>query len=139
MKRNNTTKQKARYNKHGIKFAHRVTVAPAPNSPDPTYSYKFPTLQGTQVIEKWAQKVRPIKDLTRYLHGCDLKRYKDYLVDFNGTDYEYWFKDSRTSLLFSLRCSFMKQTRVGGRTHKFKVECPDCHKQIDQEDIEWTI
>ena len=90
------------------------------------------------MVERWAKKVRPIKDLTRYLQGCGLKRFKDYLIDFNGQDYEYWFRDARMALLFSLRCSFMKQTRAAHRSHGFKIECPDCHKHIGQEDIEWT-
>ena len=139
MKGDNTMTKKARYNKHGDKFEHCVTIAPQPGQPDPTYSYKFPTLEGNQVVEKWAKKVRPIQDLTRYLQGCGLKRFRDYLIDFNGQDYEYWFRDSRVALLFSLRCSFMKQTRQHAGSHRFKIECPDCHKHIDQEDIEWRI
>ena len=131
-------KKQARYNKQGDKFAHCVTVAPKPGGPSPTYSYQFPYKQGVNVIMKWAQKVRPIKDLTRYLQGCALQRYRDYLVEYNGKDYEYWFRDAKISLLFSLRCSLMQQTRRG-QGHRFRIECPHCRKIHDTHSVRWTL
>lgn len=127
------------YNKEGEMFDLKVKVAKDPNT-DPVYSYKFPVLRGTQVKELWARKVRPIKDLTKYLQGCNLKRYKDYMVSYNAQsqNYEYWFKDAQYQMLFALAISGMKQS-TKDKGYAFSITCPCCNTNIEKKDIKWDL
>jgi hypothetical protein len=131
--------QMSLYNKKGTHFDLLVKVPKDPST-DPTYSYKFPTLIGGQVVEKWARKVRPINDLTKYLQGCSLKRYVDYMVDFNTStlNYEYWFNDPQYQLMFSLYVGGMKQS-TKGKGYAFSISCPHCQAKIKRPDIEWDL
>ena len=131
------TKKKAIYNTSGTKFSHCVRVPKDPKM-DATYSFKFPVLTHKGVETRWGTKVRPIKSLTTYLQGCSLKRYQDYMVQYDNLSkhYEYWFKDPRMALLFSLRCSYMKQ-KTAGKGYPFKIECPNCQHQF--RNPTWTV
>jgi len=127
------------HNKEGQLFDLRVNVPKDPNT-TPTYSYKFPSMVGTKLVEKWACKVRPPKDLTRYLSGCNLKRYKDYIVEYNqqSQNYEYWFQDPHYQLMFSLAVAGMKQSTTS-KGYPFKIVCPCCNTTIKNEEIEWSL
>ena len=126
------------FNKEGKEFAVMVAVDKDPNQ-DPTYSHKFPTMVGNKVVERWSTKVRPIKSLTAFLQGCQLKRNKDYMIDYNPKTkkYEYWFDDGQNAFMFSLMCGTMKQT-LAGSGHKFDIQCPHCAGIIDSHDISWV-
>ena len=125
------------FNKHGVEFTHLVCVDRDPNV-NPTYSHKFPTMVGVKVVERWSTKVRPIKSLTNALQGVSLKRYRDYMIDYNPKteQYEYWFLDSQMATLFALVCSTMLQT-VSASGHRFDIECPHCHTTFDTKNITW--
>lgn len=125
------------FNKQGIEFTHLVCVDRDPQT-EPTYSHSFPTLVGTQVVERWSTKVRPIKSLTNALRGVRLMRDKDYMIDYNAKtqQYEYWFLEGAMATLFALVCGTMKQT-VSAPGHKFDIECPHCHQAFTQEQIIW--
>jgi hypothetical protein len=127
------------FNKDGKEFTHLATIQPDPKTPT-TYSHKFPTLVGNKVVERWSTKVRPIKDLTHLLRGCQLKRNQDYMVDYNAKTglYEYWFEDSRHCLMFVLASNSVLQTRRVGNGHQFSIECPHCALHIHPHDIKWV-
>ena len=126
------------FNKEGKEFSTMVAVDRDPNQ-DPTYRHKFPTMVGNKVVERWSQKVRPIKSLTRFLQGCQLKRNQDCMIDFNAktNKYEYWFDDGQNALMFSLMCGHMTQT-LAGSGHKFAVECDQCKNIMYPEQITWV-
>jgi hypothetical protein len=126
------------FNKEGKEFNTMVAVDRDPKQ-DPTYRHKFPTMVGNKVVERWSQKVRPIKSLTRFLQGCQLKRNQNYMIDFNAkTDkYEYWFDDAQNALMFGLMCGSMKQT-LAGSGQKFDIVCPHCAGIIDSHNIHWV-
>jgi len=126
------------FNKQGKEFTHLATVQPDPNTPT-TYSHKFPTIVGNRVVERWSTKVRPIKDLTYLLRGCQLKRNEDYMVDYNARTglYEYWFENSAHRLMFALASSSVLQSRRMGSGHQFDIECPHCQGQISGSAIKW--
>ena len=125
------------FNKTGTEFTHLVCVARDPAT-DPTYSHKFPTLVGNKVVERWSTKVRPIKSLTHALQGVRLKRYQDYMIDFNPRtqQYEYWFLDGAMATLFALVCGTMLQT-VAATGNQFAIECPHCAGHFATQDIKW--
>ena len=125
------------FNKKGIEFSYVVRIPRAPGSPEPIYSFKFPTLgPNGRVVEKWGSKVRPIKSLTPILRGCSLKRYEHYMIEFNGQDYEYWFLDSRTALLFQLATAGYTQS-IAPKNPQFDVECPHCKNAISPDKFKW--
>jgi len=126
------------FNKEGKEFSTMVAVDRDPTQA-PTYRHKFPTMVGNKVVERWSQKVRPIKSLTAFLQGAQLKRNKDYMVDFNvKTDkYEYWFDDGQNALMFGLMCGHMKQRLSGGTGDHFDIQCPHCSGTIDSHNITW--
>lgn len=126
------------FNKKGDKFDHVVTVPRDPNV-SPTYSHKFPVRVGNIVEERWASKIRPIKDMTRVLQANHLKRNIDYMVDYNGVkqEYEYWFKDDVEAAMFKIASANMCQKlQLPGA--KFKVKCPCCKKTYNKSQIEWV-
>ena len=127
------------FNKQGKEFANLATVQPDPNTPT-TYSHKFPTLVGNKVVERWSTKVRPIKDLTHLLRGCQLKRNQDYMVDYNAKTgmYEYWFERSSHCLMFQIASASVLQSRSMGNGHQFNIECPHCAKHIHSHNIKWV-
>tara|TARA_R110000823_G_C15655585_1_gene471461 strand:+ start:110 stop:508 length:399 start_codon:yes stop_codon:yes gene_type:complete len=127
-------KTPAVYNKQGTRFGHCVAVARDPNT-DPTYSYKFPVVRNGHVKELWARKVRPIPSMTRYLHGCSLKRYRDYVVQYDRGQYQYWFRKGKYATLFAIAVSGVLATPVKG--HRFQIECPHCHGKFDRQQIVW--
>lgn len=125
------------FNKQGTEFTHLVTVARDPNGPPATYTHSFPVLgKGGRVEERWSTKVRPIKDMTRVLSGARLKRNQDYMVDYNGKEYEYWFLDAKWAMMFQIAASGLTQTLVS-KNHKFDIECPHCHNNFTTEQIIW--
>ena len=124
------------FNKKGVEFTNLVTIPRDPNGPPPTYSHKFPVVVGNKVKERWSTKVRPMKDMTRLLNGCKLKRNIDYMVAYNGKDYEYWFNNANHSLMFAIITSGMKQS-ISVPNHKFNVVCPHCSTQFPTEEITW--
>jgi len=126
------------FNKQGVEFTNPVCVPVDPNF-EPTYSYRFPTLVGQKVVEKWARKVRPIRDLTGVLRGCNLKRYQDYMVEYGDVKaghYTYWFLDSRHATMFALIVSTMKQT-TNPKNPKFDICCPNCNTTFNPDLITW--
>ena len=127
------------FNKQGVEFKHLVEV-PKAKGVEPTFSYKFPTLVGATVKERWARKVRPIQSLTRYLQGVNLKTRKDYMVDFNDKTgkYEYWFLDGNNATLFALTVGHMAQ-QASKKKHAFKICCPSCGYKIARSQIEWDL
>jgi hypothetical protein len=125
------------FNKNGDEFTHLVTVAKDP-SVDPTYSYKFPARQQNGTIkELWAQKIRPIKDLTTLLRGVQLKRNVDYMLEYNHGRYEYWFKEAKHATLFSLIVPQTGQSLASGG-QQFDVECPHCANTFPTSQIKWV-
>jgi hypothetical protein len=126
------------FNKHGVEFKHLVKIPKDPNSPA-TYTHSFPVQVGNRIEERWSTKVRPIKDLTRILQGCQLKRNQDYMIDYNeGTQmYEYWFLDPRNQLMFAMASSNLKQTTIVNG-HKFDIECPHCQTHFATTQIKWV-
>ena len=129
----------SKFNKDGLEFKNLVSVDRDPNQ-DPTYTHKYPArLPNGQVDERWSTKVRPLKPLTHYLQGMSLRRFKDYIVDFNPvTDkYEYWFVDPKVQLMFALACGHLLQGfQAPGQT--FDVECPHCQQTFPRQDIKWV-
>jgi hypothetical protein len=124
------------FNKKGVEFTNLVKVPLDPNSPPPTYSHKFPVVVGNKVTERWSTKVRPMKDMTRLLSGCKLKRNIDYMVGFNGKDYEYWFHNSNHALMFAIITSGMIQSFSTSK-RKFDIMCPHCNTPFPTEKITW--
>ena len=127
------------FNKEGKEFKHLVTVAKA-KGVEPTFSYKFPVLVGGAVEERWAKKVRPIKTLTSYLRGVNLKLRQDYMVDFNDKTglYEYWFDNKGNAMIFALTVSHMQQ-QTAGKGYPFRICCPKCNHKIQRQEIEWNL
>lgn len=125
------------FNKQGDKFEHLVKID-CPKDHSPTYSYKFPTVVGTKVINRWACKVRPIKSMTKYLQGCELKRYIDYIVDFDNktNQFQYWFKEGQYATLFALRVSGMQQ-EYGTKKPQLHACCSNCGHTVPRHEIEW--
>ena len=123
------------FNKAGKEFTELVTIPPQPGQPT-TYTHKFPVKVGNTVEERWSTKVRPIRDLTNILRGCQLKRNQDYMVNFNGKEYEYWFENSKHALMFQIAASTLKQT-VSPKGDKFDIECPHCQKVFATDQITW--
>ena len=127
------------FNKKGVEFGHPVCIQSDPTV-DPTYSYKFPTIKNGQIVELWASKVRPIKDLTGLLRGCHLRRYEDYMVEYGDVKpgfYTYWFKAGATATMFGLITSTMKQGRQSPGP-KFNIQCPHCQQPFNTDDITWV-
>jgi hypothetical protein len=127
------------FNKHGIEFKHPVQVPLDPNGPPPTYTHSFPVIgKRGKVEERWSTKVRPIKDLTRILQGCRLKRNQDYMIEYNEATqmYEYWFLDPRNQLMFAIAASTVKQSHAA-QGPKFDIQCPHCLNQFATKDITW--
>ena len=127
------------FNKQGKEFTNLATVQRDPNT-EPTFKYKFPTLVGAKVVERWAKKVRPIKDLTHLLRGCQLKRNQDYMVDYNDATglYEYWFENAGHCLMFQIASSSVLQAHRTGSGHRFDIECPHCQKAFPTTQITWV-
>ena len=124
------------FNKQGDEFEHLVTVPKDPNTKH-TYSHTFPVRVGNHVEERWSTKVRPITDMTKVLGGSGLRRYKDYLVEFNNGRYEYWFKEPLDAAMFKLASCGVLQ-RMGLPGAKFNIKCPCCSSIFKQTDIEWV-
>lgn len=126
------------FNRKGVEFQYVVKVPRAPGSPDPTYSFKFPTLgPNGRVVERWGSKVRPIKSLTPILRGCSLKRYQDYMIEWNGNEYEYWFLDQRWALMFQIASAGYTQS-VASKNPLFSLECPMCKFHIHPHNFTWV-
>lgn len=125
------------FNKNGDEFTHCVKVAKDP-SVEPTYSYKFPARQNNGTVkELWAQKIRPIKDLTTLLRGVQLKRNIDYMLEYNAPYYEYWFKQAKHATLFSLIVPQTGQSLASSNGH-FDIECPHCAGLFPTTQIKWV-
>ena len=127
------------FNKQGDEFANLVEVV-RPKDHTPTYSHSFPVAVGNRVEERWSTKARPIKSMTKYLQGCALKRYKDYMVDYNprSSKFEYWFKESKYALLFQLAVSNLEQEYTDQKPRLTAV-CPSCNHKMNSWDIDWEI
>lgn len=128
------------FNKHGVEFQHLVCVNRDPNV-DPTYTHPFPTYnQAKQRVEtRFARKIRAIKSLTTALQGVRLKRYRDYMIDYNAQtqQYEYWFLDPAMATLFALVAATLTQTFKNGPGHQFDIECPHCKTSFPTSSIIW--
>jgi L-rhamnose mutarotase len=124
------------FNKQGDEFTHVVYVPRDPNT-SPTYSHTFPVKVGNHVEDRWATKVRPIADMTKVLGATGLKRYKDYMVQFENRQYEYWFKEDVDAAMFKLSSAGVVQ-KMGLPGAKFKIKCPCCSAIYDKTDIEWV-
>lgn len=127
------------FNKQGVEFKHPVSIPRDPNIP-PTYSHSFPVIgKGGKVEERWSTKVRPIKDMTRILQGCQLKRNHDYMIEYNEATgmFEYWFLDARNQTMFAIAASNLKQT-VASQGPKFDIECPHCQGHFGTHQIKWV-
>ena len=129
----------ALYNKAGTEFAHMVAVD-RPQGHAPTYTHSFPVAVGTRVEERWSTKARPIKSMTRYLQGCALKRYVDYMVDFNAktNKFEYWFAQGKHATLFQLAVSNLQQEYASAKP-KLTAVCPCCQHRMNSWEIEWEV
>ena len=125
------------FNKQGDEFEHLVRID-CPKNHRPTYTHKFPVVVGTHVEDRWSTKVRPIKSMTNYLKGCELKRYTDYMVQFNKftNKFEYWFKEGQYATLFALRVSGMKQ-EYGTKKPALYACCSNCGHTVPRHEIEW--
>lgn len=126
------------FNKQGVQFSYLVSLPRDPNV-DPTYSHKFPArLPSGKVVERWARKVRPIKDMTRILQGNNLKRNIDYMIEYNGINehYEYWFKDAMDAATFKLSSVGVAQ-KLSLPGYNFKIECPCCKQTFERTEIKW--
>lgn len=125
------------FNQQGKEFTYKVEIDRDPKI-DPTYTHPFPVMIGNKIQERWSTKVRPIKSLTRVLQGVQLKRNKDYMIDFNTKTqkYEYWFEDGQTAMMFSLMAGHMKQL-LAPPGQIFNIECPHCRQQFSRQDIIW--
>lgn len=126
-------------NKEGKEFTHCVTLA-CPKGHKPFYSHSFPIAVGNKVVERWSTKPRPIKEMTVYLRGCNLKRYKDYMVEYNPktTNFEYWFAEAPMAMLFQLRVSTLQQEFKQPGQHLTAV-CPKCNHKMNRWDIDWEV
>lgn len=128
------------FNKQGVEFKHPVRIPRDPNGPPPTYSHSFPVIgKRGKVEERWSTKVRPIKDMTRILQGCQLKRNQDYMIEYNEATqmFEYWFLDPRNQTMFAIAASNLKQT-VASQGPKFDIECPHCQGHFGTHQIKWV-
>jgi len=88
------TTNKAIYLKDGTKLRYSLAVPKDPGT-EPTYSYKFPRIDGNGRVKMlWAKKVRPIADLTKYLSLKKCKRYTHYNIEYSAItqQYTYWFQ-----------------------------------------------
>lgn len=125
------------FNKHGVEFTYLVKIPRDPNT-IPTYRHPFPALNHKQIIEiRYSTKVRPIKDLTRLLNGAKLKKYVDYMIDYNNGFYEYWFLTPQHQLFFSIITSGMTQS-VHQPNTQFDILCPHCANTFPTQDITWV-
>jgi hypothetical protein len=125
------------FNKEGKEFSTMVAVDRDPTV-DPTYRHKFvhwETMRRPFAGPRCCAQVRPIKSVTRFLQGCQLKRNQDYMIDFNArTDkYEYWFDDAQNAMMFGLMCGSMTQPLAGIGD----IQCPHCAGVIDSHSIHW--
>jgi|DEB0MinimDraft_10_1074344.scaffolds.fasta_scaffold131433_1 hypothetical protein len=126
------------FNKQGTEFTHRVGVD-CPSTHTPTYTHSFPVAVAPGVVEeRWSTKARPLKSMTKYLQGCDLKRNKDYMVEFNPrtNQFDYWFLEGKYATLFGLM--------VANKTQEYKLpnqrlhaRCPHCAGKFESYEIEW--
>ena len=126
------------FNTKGVEFKNAVLIKEDPHT-DPTYSFKFPAVVGTRVVERWARKVRPIKDLTQMLRGCNLRRYTDYMVEHNDVKvgyYTYWFLDAKHALMFQMMSSTLTQShQQPGQS--FNIVCPHCQSDFPTAQVSW--
>lgn len=128
-----------RYLKDGTPLPYKVEVEPDGKT-QPLYSHSYPKLNGTKVIKGWTTKVRPIKDLTKFLQGCNLKKNEHYIVGYDkiAKMYQYWFVNDNDAMLFKLRCGHLKQT-LTEEGPKFKTQCTNCGHITERKDINWTL
>lgn len=128
------------YNKQGTRFGELVEIPYDEDSKTPpTYSHKFPVALPNGVVdERWSTKARPIKDLTHLLQGMKLRRYEDYMIDYDGVKkvYQYYFRDPKHALVFNLTASNIKQTVADSK--QLKIVCEACGNHIDNHNIKWT-
>ena len=128
------------FNKQGKEFAHSVAVS-RPQGHTPTYTHSFPVAVAPGVVEeRWSTKVKPIKSMTRYLKGCDLKRYQDYMVEYSVKQdaFLYWFAEAKYATLFQLAVSNMEQEYAGTKPRLTAV-CPCCKHRMNSWEIEWEV
>lgn len=126
------------FNKQGKEFKYCVSIDRDPNV-DPTYSHKFPTMGPKGIIvERWSTKVRPIKSMTTLLHGMNLRRNEDYMIEYCGLTqkYDYYFFDQGHATWFSLVCSGMKQL-IQKPNQQFNIVCPHCKNDFPTRNMSW--
>ena len=107
-----------------MNFEHIVKVAVDPAC-KVYYSHKFPTLVGTQVVERWSRKPLPPKNITAFLRGMGLKRYQNYMVQIDSAPQThglvYSFIDQQDAIMLKLFAG-IEQTR----TDQHYAVCPNC-------------
>ena len=127
------------YNKKGTEFTHLVEVD-KPKGHSPTYTHSFPVAVGNRVEERWSTKARPIKSMTRYLQGCALKRYQDYMVEYSPSKakFQYWFVQGKHATLFQLAVSSLEQEYATAKP-RLTAKCPSCNHRMNSWEIEWEV
>lgn len=108
-----------------MNFEHTVKVAVDPACKT-TYSHKFPVMVGTKVVERWSRKPLPPKNITAFLHGMGLRRYKDYMVQVDLTPkvhgLVYSFIEQQDAMMLKLFAG-IEQTK----TDQHYATCPKCN------------
>lgn len=107
-----------------MNFQHRVQVAVAPDS-KLHYSHKFPAVVGNKVVERWSRKPLPPKNITAFLRGMGLRRYKDYMVEIDTAPKThglvYSFIDQSDAMMLKLFAGVEKTY-----TDQHHATCPAC-------------
>ena len=126
------------FTKDGTELKHLVTVPPSPTV-EPIYNYQFPKPQANGTVKMlWARAVRPIQDMTRMLRGLNVRRYRDYAIEFAGGNYQYWFKDAQVATMFALFVANQTHPGTGPKGYAaLKCVCPQCNHAFKPKD--WCV
>jgi len=107
-----------------MNFQYQVAVAVDPQCKT-TYSHKFPVVVGTRVVERWSRKPLPPKNITSFLRGMGLRRYRDYQVTVDTKPQAhgvvYHFIDDQDAMMLRLVAN-VEQTYTDQHT----ATCPNC-------------
>jgi hypothetical protein len=78
--------------------------------------------------------------MTRYLQGCALKRFQDYMVEYNKETgkFDYWFKEGKHATLFALAVGTMAQ-EVRAPNVPLTACCPACGHKMQRWEIKWEV
>ena len=107
-------------------WQYNIRIDKDPATFDLTYSYKFPVMTPTGVETRWATKAKPCPQAKALLQSFDLRRNRDYHIDFDEKTHTliYQLDDSRAAMMLSLIASHNKTGNDWSVS--VKCQCPGC-------------